>query len=145
MPWKELYQQVREKNAGLSRAELIKKTASLWQHGKRARKPHGSNCVDIEVYQVLPGKPVNIMGSTSFKVELSDLFPTITEVFGPLQVVVPRTSATLEKEYGPDCLHIRKAKMVSGNNRKTWVEIPAGVRRVAWPCKPLQRCEGMLS
>ena len=145
MPWKELYQQVRESNLGLSRPELVEKTASLWQQGQRAKSPHGSNCVDIELYKVKPGKPVTVMGSSSFRAPLDDFFPSVSGTFGPLQVCMPRTTMTLTKEYGIDCLQSRKAKFVSGNNHTKWVEVPNSVRRVAWPCKPLLRCDGLLS
>ena len=94
-PYKELYQETQERSQGLSRPMLLKKVASRWWQGARARKPHGANCVDIETYRVNPKKQLKLLGSAPIHTKLDDIFPTSIGLFGPLQFAIPRTASML--------------------------------------------------
>ena len=145
MPWKELYQQVREASPGVARPDIVRQAARLWQAGKTAKRPHGCNCIDIEFYHVHPGAPtIKVLGTKKFDVKLPDLFPTAIGVFGPLQLRTPRNAAVLKAEYGPRCLSARMCKVLSGGGRASWVQVPANVRRVLWPSVCLERCQSLL-
>ena len=99
-PYKELYQQVRERPP---------------QEGKTATSPHGSTCVDIEMYEVSPNNAVNVRGATTFSLALKHLFPTASGVFGPRRFRAPSTVRVLMQEYGLDCLSVRKVKTLTQN------------------------------
>ena len=49
VPYKELYQEVRARDPSQNRAEIMRATPQLWKDGQGASRPHGSNCIDIEV------------------------------------------------------------------------------------------------
>jgi len=146
-PFKELYQQERERNTGKSRCELVKATSALFKAGKRARAPHGSNCIDIDVYRVKPGKDLTLQGSTKFSVPLDDLFPTTVGVFGPLMVTRPRSAAPLLKEYGANCLKERYVKVIDSGGRahcnKVLISRSDEIRHTAWPTLPLTRLDAI--
>ena len=145
IPWKELYHQVREASPGATRPDIVRQTAKLWKAGKTAKHPHGCNCVDIEFYHVRPGaSTIKVLGTKKFDVKVPDLFPTAIGVFGPLQLRTPRNTAVLKAEYGPTCLSARMCKVLSGGGRASWVQVPANVRRVVWPCVCLARCQSLL-
>ena len=103
-PYKELLHETREKNQGLDRVTLNQRTASRWRRGLRAKQPHGSNCIDLEIYQVSPKRDLKLLGSQTIQASCADIFPTAVGVFGPLQFAIPRTPRMLFAEYGEDCL-----------------------------------------
>ena len=123
IPWKELYHQVREASPGATRPDIARQTAKSWKAGKTAKHPHGCNCVDIEFYHVRPGaSTIQVLGTKKFDVN----------------------TAVLKAEYGPTCLSARMCKVLSGGGRASWVQVPANVRRVVWPCVCLARCQSLL-
>ena len=147
-PYKELYQETREATT-LPRSELMKAVAKKWKAGQRAKAPHGSNCVDVDVIAVEVGQSVSIPGSKNIShCSTEKLFPTADGVFGPLKLRVPRTSYVLTQEYGKKCLQERRIKTLSSNgavNSKA-VPMPSGWRHSVWPNKALLRCSsGMWS
>ena len=141
-PWRELYQETREQNMHLPRPTLVQKVASLWRQGKRARHPHGCNCIDVEIYKVRPDRDVATR-ETGVIVKTDSLFPIIEGALGPLRIPLPRTPVCLDAEYG---LHWREkyvAKVPSGMGCKH-VQLTNNFRRTIWPSRPLQRCEHLL-
>ena len=145
-PYQELYQEIRETHRGWGRDKLLKETASRWRRGDRAKHPHGSNCIDIEVYQVRPNCPVTIMGTKRFQLSLDTIFPTAVGVFGPLQFAKPKTDKMLYVEYGKDCLFRRKAALRDKGNRiSKYVEVPSQFRTAAWPATALRGSLAYLS
>ena len=136
---------MREASPGASRSDIVRQAAKLWKAGKTAKRPHGSNCVDIEFYHVRLGAPtIKVLGTKKFDVKVPDLFPTAIGVFGPLQLRTPRNAAVLKAEYGPRCLSARMCKVFSGGGRASWVQVPANVRRILWPSEGLERCQSLL-
>ena len=112
-PWRELYQETREENMGLARPELMKLVGRLWRQGKRAKRPHGCSCIDIEIYTVHPEKLVKIKGATvPFSARAEDLFPTVVGALGPMRVPLPRTPCALDHEYGSQWRSNYVAKVV---------------------------------
>ena len=73
-PCKELYQQVRERPPWASRRGVMRMTAKQWKEGKTATSPHGSNFVDIEMYEVSPNNAVKVRGTAPFALALQQLF-----------------------------------------------------------------------
>ena len=146
-PFKELYQETREANPRDSRATLVQKTSRAWNAGKTARRPHGCNCIDMEVYKVMPGKPLHVLGNNVSSIALPKLFPTAFGVFGPLRFRIPRTPSILQSEYGQDCLKTRryKAFTAAGHVRRDMDLVPHDCRRALWPCVPIERCKNFLS
>ena len=141
-PFQELYHEVQEAavGTGADRGHLNKQASALFAQGRRARKPHGKNCLDIDVYMVKPGKQIRIMGSKPFSLDTATLFPTAKGVLGPLRLPIPRTSAVLTAEYGADCIKKRRVKVMSAKGSvKEWKDVPDGVRRIAWPYERLSR------
>ena len=144
-PAKEMYQQVREDNPGLSRGKLMKLFGKLWKAGQRAHHPHGANCVDIEVYTVRPKKDIHIRGTKTFGVRLSECFPVVEGVLGPLRIPLLNTPKVLDREYGSQWRRSRVLKAIQPSgcvqirkwNDPCW-------RRGVWPAVPLQRCETLL-
>jgi len=147
-PFKELYQETRERNTGETRVELVKKTSTLFKGGRRAQAPHGSNCIDIDVYRVREGKPLTCHGSAKFALPLDDLFPTALGVFGPLKLPRPRSSAPLLQEYGANCMKERLVKVIDSGGRahcdKVLISRADEIRQTAWPTEPLRRLEGIM-
>ena len=145
-PYQELYQQLREQNKGWSRGQLHTQASSLWRQGVRAKRPHGSNCIDIEVYHVRPGTPLRLMGSKPIRTPLRDIFPTAVGVFGPLQFSTPRTASMLFAEYGSDCVRKHRVKVKDKQNRtRDAMEISPTFRRATWPTTPLRNALAYLS
>ena len=141
-PWRELYHETREENMDMPRPKLLKQTASLWRQGKRARHPHGCNCIDVEIYKVRPDHDVAIR-ETNHVVEPASLFPIIEGAFGPLRIPLPRTPVCLDKEYG---LHWREkymAKVPMGKGVRK-VKLTQHYRRTIWPDVPLERCKHLM-
>ena len=148
-PYKELYQETREANS-LPRSELMRLVGKKWTSGERAKQPHGSNCVDVDMIEVNPGKKnVQIPGSTKiYSCPTKELFPTADGVFGPLKLRVPRTSYVLQKEYGKKCLQERRIKTLRSNASVSSQQfsMPTGWRHSVWPNKVIYRCSlGMWS
>lgn len=141
-PYQELYQETREQKQSMSRAALSQLVASRWRHGARAQQPHGSNCIDIETYRIRP--KVKLLGSQPIHTRLAQIFPTAVGVFGPLQFAIPSSPAMLFHEYGEQCLQQRMFKMKS-NRSFVWKEVPANVRRAAWPTTTLEHAKEYLS
>ena len=141
-PYKELLHETREQNQGLNRATLNQKAASRWRRGIRAKQPHGSNCVDIEIYQVSQNSDLKLLGSQTIQASCADIFPTAVGVFGPLRFAIPRTPSMLFAEYGRDCLQQSRVKLLPG---KTFADVPSCVRRVAWPACSLSKAASYLS
>ena len=141
-PWRELYQETREQNMHLPRPKLVQKAASLWRQGKRARHPHGGNCIDVEIYKVRPDRDVAIR-ETGEIVKVDSLFPIIEGALGPLRIPLPRTPVCLDAEYG---LHWREQYVVKVPNGTGFkhVKLTNNFRRTIWPSQPLQRCEHLL-
>ena len=81
-PCHELYQQVRERPPWASRRDVMRMTAKQWKEGKTATSPHGSSCVDREIYEVSPNSAVKVRGTTACSLALHHLFPTSSGVFG---------------------------------------------------------------
>ena len=145
-PWRELYQETRENNPRLNRAELNKTTGSRWRQGVRAKQPHGSNCVDIEIYRVQPDTPLKLFGSKPIPSLPSNIFPTAVGVFGPLQFAIPRTPSMLLAEYGKDCLQRRKVKLkTKAGHTAVWGTVVENTRHAAWPAIPLRHAKEYLS
>ena len=144
-PYQELYQEVRERNRGLDRVALCKKTGSLWRQGKRARQPHGSNCIDIEVYKIEPNCMVKLLGTKPIQASLDSIFPTAVGVFGPLQFSIPKTASVLLEEYGKQCLQQRLVKIRRQGSGFEWIKAPECMRRVAFPACALHKAAGYLS
>ena len=90
-PYKDLYQHVRERQPLASLPDVMRMTAKQWKEGKKAISPQGSNCVDIEMYEVSPNNAVKVRGTTTFSLAQQHLFPTAPGVFGPLRFRVPST------------------------------------------------------
>ena len=140
-PWKELYSEVVESKIGGGRPAVIRKTASLRRQGAVAQKPHGSNCIDVEVYWPTEGKQLMIQGSKPFPVKPADLFPTTRAIFGPLVFKMPARPEVLLREYGKDCLAVRRAKTISKKGKTTgYTDVPEDVRHSSWPKCPILRC-----
>ena len=112
-----------------------------------AKKPHDSNCIDVEFYHVHPEEEMKIQGTQPFYLAPNKVFPTELGVFGPVSMPIPCTTDALQIEYGMtwrSCLaKIRSA----GGGTCTWVEVPVGisVRRAVWPCVCLRNCENHMS
>ena len=143
-PYKELYQETREK-CNESRQVILKKCAKLWTAGKRSTNPHGSNCIDIEVYDDsrwrLSQKAFQIFGSQPFLMTSRNLFPTRPQAFGPLQFKIPRSTRVLEVEYGATCTTVPIVKEFTrgGVMKLQSGPPPKSLRRAAWPYTELQR------
>ena len=105
-PCKDLYQQVRERPPCESRRDVVRMTAKQWKEGETATLPHGSNCVDIEMYEVSPNNAVKVRGATTFSLALQHLSPTASGVFGPLPCSAPSTVWFLKQEYGSGCVSL---------------------------------------
>ncbi len=146
-PFKELYQEQKERRAGDSRGKLMTRTSRLFKGGKRASHPHGSNCVDIDVFRVKPGKALPCQGGKNITVSFNEVFPTAVGVFGPMLLKRPRSTTPLLKEYGADCLAERWVKILDagGKPSREQILVAAGdnVRFTAWPTVPLRRLEGI--
>ena len=71
------------------------------QEGKTATSPHGSTCVDIEMYEVSPNNAVKVRGTTTFSLALKHLFPTASGVFGPLRCRAPSTVRVFDASIRP--------------------------------------------
>ena len=153
-PWRELYQETKESHPGLARPKLIQLAAKLARTGQAAKRPHGCNCVDLEVYVVKPNKKIRIKATKPFELSPSDIFPVVEGILGPLRVPVPKTPAALDGEYGTGWPKEHIIKICQGHGCKT---IDLGqpvaatsqpvaeiVRRQIWPDCPLQRCDHLL-
>ena len=113
---------------------------SLW-------RPHGCNCVDLEVYVVKPNKKIRIKATKPFELSPSDIFPVVEGILGPLRVPVPKTPAALNGEYGTGWPKENKIKICQGQGCRTidlGQPVAAIVRRQIWPDCPLQRCDHLL-
>ena len=71
--WRELYQETKESNPGLARPALCQLVAKLNGKGQAAKRPHGCNCVDLEVYVVRPNKKIRIKATKPFELSTSDI------------------------------------------------------------------------
>ena len=140
--WKELYQETREQNPGLSRGRLMSKTKKQRQRGAEAVHPHGANCIDVEVYTVRPGKQLVVRGTNKFKVSNEDVFPVVEGIFGPLRVPLPRTPKILDNEYGSQWRTARKPKVIRKGGRAVYHDhgLPDSYLRSVWPNVTLRRC-----
>ena len=141
-PYKELLHETREQNRGLNRASLNQKAASRWRRGIRAKQPHGSNCIDIEIYEVSRDSDLKLLGSQTIQASCADIFPTAVGVFGPLRFAIPRTPRMLFEEYGEDCLQQSRVKILPS---KKFADVPSCVRRVAWPACSLSNASSYVS
>lgn len=143
-PFKELYQELRESMGG-SRPDILRRCAKQWNAGKRPHQPHGSNCIDIEVYEDEQWRSnrsaLQIAGTKPLSVSPASLFPTCKGAFGPLLLKLPRTVGVLYDEYGRDCMTIRRLKAVNkgGHAKVQDGGLPDSVRRSAWPYTQLLR------
>jgi len=144
IPYKELFQQVRENDSGLNRSQIMKQCAALWRKGVRSSYPHGSNCIDIEVYTVPCGKQeITIQGTAKIAIGISSLFPAADAIFGPLRFTMPRTTDVLTQEYGQSCVTEPRVKTFTkgGVMRVSPEPVPLGVRLHAWPYVELHRVD----
>ena len=140
-PYKELMQETREANANVSRKEILIKTARLWKAGSRAKRPHGSNCVDIDMYKVYKERAVIVAGTSPISCPLDKLFPTADGVFGPLRLPVPGADYVLRQEYGENCSTCRMVKTITkGGVPRAPTLAPPGARHSVWPNTPMVRC-----
>ena len=139
---RERYQETRLEHPGTSRSQLLRMAARAKAAGVPIKHPSGCNCVDVEVYRVVPNKPIQIKGSQTFEVDPSDMFPIVEGIFGPLRIPLPRTPVCLDREYGGQWRHARVCKRVSNGGKGKEERIPGdSVRRCAWPSVPLESCE----
>ena len=140
--WRELYQETREQNPGLSRGRVMSKTKKRQQRGAEVLHPHGANCVDVEVYTVRPGEKLVVRGTNKFKVSNEDVFPLVEGIFGPLRVPLPRTPKILDSEYGSQWRSSRKPKIIGKGGRAVYHDrgLPDSYLRSVWPNVPLRRC-----
>ena len=99
VPYKELYQEMHEQLHGLSRPDLMKRCASAWKSGRQPLAPHGSNCVDLDLFQIQPRMAINIVGDKAVAVATDEVFPLRSGNFGPLKLPVPCSVAHLLKEH----------------------------------------------
>ena len=142
---KELYQETREKNPGVGRVELFRRTGRAQRAGEVPATPHGCNCVDIEVYDVIPGKPIKIIGSTSFNVSSRECFPFVEGIWGPLRLPLPRSPTILNQEYGSQWRQTYSVKVIDGaGNSKYKTADGRVIRRVVWPNVPIQGCPALV-
>ena len=152
-PYKELFQEIREHDRTLSRADILKRCAALWRDGARSTHPHGSNCIDIEVYTVgqplatrrrgQPSDSITIRGTNKIVIGISSLFPSTTGIFGPLSFRMPRTTEVLLKEYGPTCVTEARVKTFTrgGVAKLSSHKVPPGTRLHVWPYVQLYRVD----
>ena len=139
--WKELYQEVAESSVNSTRQEIIAEAARRRRQGAQPRSPHGSNCIDVEVYWPKVSRTVNIRGSKPIVVAPSSLFPLKRGIFGPMVCNVFATPVVLRKEYGSDCLTTYRVKTISSSGRATgFKDVSNDVRRSAFPSSALLRC-----
>ena len=110
---KQLYHQARERPPWASRRDVMRMTAKQWKEGKTATSHHGSNCVDIEMYEVSPNNAVKVRGTLTGSFALQHLVPTASGVLGPLRFRVPSTVRVLTQEYSLDCLSVRQVKTLT--------------------------------
>ena len=115
--------------------------------GALPRKPHGSNCCDLEVFTISTRSPgFTITGGEAnrrIKVQHEDVFPLVQGLFGTLAVPLPRTAKLLYAEFGRNWNSKIMVKCISGSKR-SWIELPAGGRRRIWPSVPMLRCGPLL-
>ena len=130
-------------NPGISRAGLTRIAGASRQRCEALQAPSGSNCVDVEVYTVMPSKPLIIQGTSKFKVSCADVFPLVEGIFGPLRVPLPATPCILDAEYGSQWRNVRMVKENRGIQPKM-LEAPEQARRCVWPSVPLHSCEDLL-
>jgi hypothetical protein len=142
--WKELKNEIKAKHPGLSRAQINAKASPKFRRGKVAAKPHGTSFVDIEVYHVVPDKPIRIAGSKPFSVALNKLFPLSSGIFGPLKFRIPKSPCILIQEYGKNVMNKRVAKVITSGGAR-WVNIPDDVRRISWPVIKLANADQFLN
>ena len=110
----------------------------------RSSYPHGSNCIDIEVYTVPCGKQeITIQGTAKIAIGISSLFPAADAIFGPLRFTMPRTTDVLTQEYGQSCVTEPRVKTFTkgGVMRVSPEPVPLGVRLHAWPYVELHRVD----
>ena len=106
----------------MSKPELSKATSAAFKKGARAAFPHGSNCIDVDVVPVKPGRPLKVLYSDPKEkpVELSAVFPLKRGLLGPFEFKIPATARILDREY--KTWRICRAKIPTGNGCK-WVKV----------------------
>ena len=142
--WRERRQHIHLVNPGLGRSG-ISTAASQSKKSGDAFVASGSNCLDIEVYNVVPAKPITILGTKKISANTEHLFPIVEGIFGPLRLPLPATPYVLDEEYGSHWSRVREVKVIhSCYKAKTITVRDAGVKRCAWPTIPLDDCGPLL-
>jgi hypothetical protein len=119
----------------------MQKASALKENNRQPVAPLGSNCLDLEVYVVAPGKQLTIRGSKPFKVMPYECFPIVEGVFGPLRIPLPRSPAILNAEYGSQWPSSYVVKNVNGSKAKeVAIKDPSVIKRTIWPSVPLKGC-----
>ena len=139
-PWKELNQEQATSKASKIMKATSKAFRNEYHRGVRASHPHGSNCVNIDIYRVKPGKHVAFKAGKTFTTSPGDLFPTAVGVFGPLMLPRPRSTKPLLEEYGAACLKKREVKIITAggtSGKRIRIDDADDIRFAAWPTQPL--------
>ena len=136
--WKERYHLARLENPGKARGVLTKIASDSRKKCEPLQSPTGTNCLDLEVYSILPGRTITIQGSSKIPVSCEHLFPLVEGMFGPLRIPLPASPRILDAEYGSQWRHVRVAKVVTSNGKSHSVTVETQqIRRCAWPSEPL--------
>ena len=143
--WRERRQYIHLVKPGLGRAGISTAASQSKKNGD-AFVASGPNCLDIEVYNVVPSKPIKIQGTKKkISANTEHLFPIVEGIFGPLRLPLPATPYVLDKEYGSHWSRVREVKVIhSSYQSKTQTVRDAGVKRCAWPTIPLYDCGPLL-
>ena len=91
---------------------IMRNCVKRWKRCETAAAPHGSNCVDINVYRLTT--VVLRTGSVikARRAKLSILFPRAVMPFGAVMPSVPKEPRAPKQMYGPKCLDTRCVKRV---------------------------------
>ena len=142
--WKERYHLAQLENPGCARPKLLQLAGESRKRHEPLQSPNGTNCVDIEVYSVLPRAQITIVGTKKISVRPADVFPLVEGIFGPLRVPLPATPCILDAEYGSQWRHKPQAKVIAPSGRSSMVDVPCGAKRCVWPSVQLFGCAPLL-
>ena len=143
--WKERYHLARLENPGKARGVLNKIASESRKKNEPLQSPTGTNCLDLEVYSILPGHTITIQGSSKIPVSCEHVFPLVEGIFGPLRIPLPASPRILDAEYGSQWRHVRVAKVIGSNGKSHSVTVETQqIRRCAWPSKPIIGCDSLL-
>ena len=139
----------------VGRSSVLKAAKVKRERGEKPPQPIGPHFIDIGVKVVVPNKPVVITEGAAARgaaaasgatkgivVEPRQLFPIVEGFFGPLRVPLPRTSAVLDAEYGPEWRTKYAVKTLSPKSgvAKYKAVLDPHCRRAIHPAVPLQGC-----